>query len=104
MRGTVRGREGGERAAERGGGGAEIAIPSQPTLSPKTHSLAAVRSAASDADLESTLGYQMEAVTRQLKDELDLIPRMREWAPWEVEAGATRELRIERPVVAGEKK
>jgi hypothetical protein len=29
---------------------------------------------------------------------------MREWAPWEVEAGATRELRIERPVVAGEKK
>ena len=77
--------------------------PSPPFPSP-TPSLAAVRSPASDADLESTFGFQLEAVTKQLRDELDLIPRMGAWAPWDVPAGETRELRIERPVEKAEKK
>lgn len=69
-----------------------------------THSLAAVRSPASDADLETAFGFQLEALTKQLGDELDLIPKMREWAPWDVPEGETRELRIERPVPPPEPK
>jgi hypothetical protein len=72
--------------------------PSQPS------SLAAVRSPASDADLEATFGFQLEAVTKQLRDELELIPKMKAWAPWDVPEGETRELRIERPVPPPEPK
>ena len=78
--------------------------PSKTNPPPNPHSLAAVRSPASDADLEATFGFQLEALTKQLGDELDLIPKMREWAPWDVPEGETRELRIEWPVPPPEPK
>lgn len=80
-----------------------IPRPSLPTPS-QPSSLAAVRSPASDADLEATFGFQLEAVTKQLRDELELIPKMKAWAPWDVPEGETRELRIERPVPPPEPK
>lgn len=90
----------------RGRRSAKSGAPSIPRKRPHhpTHSLAAVRSPASDADLETAFGFQLEALTKQLGDELDLIPKMREWAPWDVPEGETRELRIERPVPPPEPK
>ena len=62
--------------------------------------LAALNSDAPDASLEETFGRQLEQEIKMAKDELSLIPRMKEWAPWDVPPGYTVEVLEEKDVEA----
>ena len=42
-----------------------------------------------DEQLEELFGRQLEQEIKLCKDELELIPKMAEWKPWEVPAGHT---------------
>lgn len=51
--------------------------------------LDAVKSDAPDAALEEQFGRQLEQEIKLCKEELTLIPKMVEWAPWDVPEGYT---------------
>ena len=51
--------------------------------------LEAVKSDAADAALEEQFGRQLEQEIKLCKEELILIPKMIEWAPWDVPEGYT---------------
>ncbi len=48
---------------------------------------AQVQSPATDEEIEDTLNFQLEELSKMADDELSLIPKMAEWKPWEVPAG-----------------
>lgn len=53
------------------------------------HRLGVVEGAADIEEIEATLGVgQIEEVIEQAQDELELIPHMAAWAPWETADGA----------------
>ena len=49
--------------------------------------LQAVQSDASDEEVEEQFTMQLEQLIKQCDDELGLIPKMAEWAPWDVPPG-----------------
>ena len=51
--------------------------------------LTALNSDAADAELETQFGRQLEQEIKLCKDELKLLTKMMEWAPWDVPAGHT---------------
>ena len=46
-----------------------------------------VQSPATDDEIEDTLNFQLEELSKMADDELSLIPQMAEWKPWDVSAG-----------------
>ncbi len=60
--------------------------------------LEALASDAPDAALEERFGRQLEQEIKLCKDELSLLAKMVEWAPWDVPAGHTVETLEERDV------
>lgn len=60
--------------------------------------LEAVGSEVSDAALEDQFGRQLEQEIKLCKDELKLIPKMAEWAPWDVPESHTIEVLEEKDV------
>jgi NADH dehydrogenase (ubiquinone) 1 alpha subcomplex subunit 5 len=62
--------------------------------------LAALSSPGGDAEVEEVLGRQLEQEIKLAREELALIPRMAEWAPWEVPEGYTVESIQEREAEA----
>ena len=53
---------------------------------PAMHTLQ-VQSPATDGEIEDTLNFQLEELSKMADDELSLIPKMAEWKPWDVPAG-----------------
>ena len=49
-----------------------------------------VQSPATDDEIEDTLNFQLEELSKLADDELSLIPKMAEWKPWDVPAGWAR--------------
>ncbi len=46
-----------------------------------------VQSPATDDEIEDTLNFQLEELSKLADDELSLIPKMAEWQPWDVPEG-----------------
>ena len=46
-----------------------------------------MQSPATDDEIEDTLNFQLEELSKMADDELSLIPKMAEWKPWDVPAG-----------------
>jgi len=49
-----------------------------------------VQSPATDDEVEDTLNFQLEELSKMADDELSLIPKMAEWQPWDVPEGGVR--------------
>jgi NADH dehydrogenase (ubiquinone) 1 alpha subcomplex subunit 5 len=62
--------------------------------------LTLVDSIASDEQLESQFGRQLEQEIKLCREELKLIPKMVEWAPWDVPPGHTVEMIAEQDLEA----
>jgi hypothetical protein len=62
--------------------------------------LQALKTDASDAALEEQFGRQLEHEIKLCKEELKLVVKMKEWAPWDVPADHTVEILEEKDVEA----
>ncbi|KAL4857027.1 putative NADH dehydrogenase [ubiquinone] 1 alpha subcomplex subunit 5 [Chlorella vulgaris] len=62
------------------------------------YKLSAAAGEAPDEQLEELLGRQLEEEIKMCKEELGLIPKMAEWAPWDVPEGHTIEFKEEQQV------
>ena len=63
------------------------------------HRLQVLEAEADPQKVEAAIGEgQLEELIEQAKDELELIPRMVEWKPWEAPEGHRVQMSVEEPV------
>ncbi|KAK9791366.1 hypothetical protein WJX73_010530 [Symbiochloris irregularis] len=59
-------------------------------------------SSSTDEEIEQEIGFQLEQLIQQAKEELELVPQMAVWQPWDVPDGHKVPLTVEEDVPEGE--